>query len=301
MKDSHTKFILIITVCIFLLTSQAYAFSVGGFSLGDSDDEGAGLDLTNIVDAVNNTKQAFSDISPEEERAIGRQSASIVLGVTPIVYNAALHEYVNKIGLWVAKHSEQPELSWRFAVLDSDSINAYATPGGFIFITRGLLFRLKNEAQLAAVLAHEIVHVLQQHHVKALKKNARAGLAGNLATLAGGPKYQVASELMLSGIKELYARGLDRDDELEADHMGVVLMARAGYDPYELMAVLLILDSVNPEDSSIEQFLNTHPAPLKRMQHLDGLMRGKMDQYATQTRGEDRFIRTLTRAFTQDR
>ena len=271
----------------------AAGFSFGGFGLGD--DEGGSVDLDAVADIFSQSKKAFSDIDPKAERKLGQDAASVIVAVTPVMNIDALNTYVNKVGRWVAQHSERPDLEWRFAVLDTVAINAYATPGGYIFVTAGLLLRLKSEAELATVLAHEIIHVVQSHHVRALKKSAALGLAGTIAGAATG--NEILAQVSMDGIKDLYSRGLERDDEFESDHMGVVLAARAGYDPYAFMSVLLLLDSMNKEDGALAQFLATHPSPAKRLENLDRLMKDRMDKHEDLLQGDKRFVKTITDAF----
>ncbi len=108
----------------------------------------------NILDLLKETSQ-------KEEVAIGREIAGRLLGAAPLVKNKKLQKYVNKVGKWVALQSDRPDLPWRFGVIESNDINAFAAPGGFIFITKGLYLKLKSEAELAGVLAHEIGHVIK--------------------------------------------------------------------------------------------------------------------------------------------
>ncbi|OYX24853.1 MAG: peptidase, partial [Hydrogenophilales bacterium 32-62-9] len=107
----------------------------------------------------------FGDYSPEEETRIGKQIAGNLLGAVPLVRDDKLQRYVNLVGNWVALQSGRKDISWHFGVLDTEDINAFAAPGGYIFVTRGLYQRLNNEAELAGVLAHEIAHVTLKHHL----------------------------------------------------------------------------------------------------------------------------------------
>jgi predicted Zn-dependent protease len=286
------------TVLFVILTSMSASIYAAGFGLGGfgfGDDEGGSVDLGTVVDVFSQTKQALTDIDPKAERKLGLDAAAIIVAATPVINNKSLNVYINKVGRWVAQQSERPDLEWRFAVLDTVSINAYATPGGFVFITAGLLLRLKSEAELATVLGHEIVHVVQGHHVRAIKKTAAIGLAGTVAGAATG--NEALAQISMDGIKDLYSRGLGRKDELEADQMGVVLAARAGYDPYAFMSVLLLLDSMNKEDGALAQFLATHPSPANRLQNLELLMKNRMDKFDDLLQGDERFVKSITEAF----
>lgn len=252
------------------------------------------LNLNKLVDMVGKTKN-LKTVDEASEADIGEGVAANLLGAAPLVKNDALQTYVNQLGWWlVQQQTERSDLIWRFGVLDTDSVNAFAAPGGYVFITRGLLLNMRNEAELAGVLAHEISHVLKRHHLNAIQKSAKTGLVADLASMAvSNSKYGGLGEKAIGAGTELYARGLDKEDEFEADRVGVVLAARAGYDPYGLPAVLQTLDSMNAQDSSLALMFKTHPAPQKRLELLDGVMAGKMDQYAGQQEGKDRFMKVV--------
>jgi predicted Zn-dependent protease len=192
--------------------------------------------------------------------------------------------------MWIALQSERPDLHWQFAVVDSDDIDAFAAPAGYVFITRGLLLHLNNEAELAGVLGHEISHVVLKHHLKALQSAARATLAGQAASYKmaqNGQNSMVFDQASLAA-RNLYSKGLDKSDEYAADRAGVVLAARAGYDPYGLMAVLQTLEGLDPKSSSMQLLLATHPAPQDRVAAL-AKIQGSIDPYAGDAEGAERF------------
>ena len=249
------------------------------------------LDLNKLIDIGKNAT-ALKGVNEQGEAEIGNVSAAALLGAAPLVQNEKLQAYVNQVGLWLAMQTERPDLPWRFGVMDSDSVNAFAAPGGYVFITRGLLLRMRNEAELAGVLAHEIGHVLKRHHLAAIQKNAQTGLAANLMSMAvdnssGG--YGEWKKKAISASTELYARGLDKEDEFEADRLGVVIAARAGYDPYGLPSVLQTLDGMNAQDSNLALMFKTHPSSRQRLDLLDTAMTGSLDRYASQPVMKDRF------------
>ena len=213
--------------------------------------------------------------------ALGRDIAARLLGAAPLVPDERLQRYVNNVGRWLALHTERPGLPWHFGVLDTDTVNAFATPGGNVFLTRGLYVRLRSEAELAGVLAHEISHVLRKHHLTAMQKNARTGLAADALALALADRgNSEARNKLISAGTELYARGLDKSDELEADRLGVVIAARAGYDAYGLPAVLQTLEAMNPQDSGLALMFKTHPAPAERLDALEKTMQPTLERYA---------------------
>ncbi|MGH8725746.1 MAG: M48 family metalloprotease, partial [Burkholderiales bacterium] len=192
------------------------------------------LDINRMVDTVKNVGKAVKEIDEPEEIAIGNDVASRLLGAAPLVADARLQRYVNHVGRWLAAQTERPELPWQFGVLDHSNVNAFAVPGGTIFITRGLLEKMRNEAELAGVLGHEIVHVLRKHHLKAIQKGAQTALAGDAMSTALRDRAGPARDKLIAFGTEMYSRGLDKSDELEADRLGVVIAARAGYDAYGL-------------------------------------------------------------------
>ena len=122
---------------------------------------------------MKNVGKAVQEIDEPEEIAIGKDVASRLLGAAPLVADPALQRYVNSVGRWLAAQTERADLPWQFGVLETPHLNAFAVPGGTIFITRGLLAQMRNEAELAGVLGHEIVHVLRKHHLKAIQKGAQ--------------------------------------------------------------------------------------------------------------------------------
>jgi len=205
--------------------------------------------------------------SPEEEVRIGQQIAGNLLGAAPLVRDETLQRYVNRVGLWVALQSERPGLPWRFGVIDSDDINAFAAPGGYIFVTKGLYRRLNNEAELAGVLAHEVGHVIRRHHLKLLQKSQAIAAVGSLFGSKVSSEDQLIQNIIGNGA-EVVARGLDKDAEYEADRIGVVLTARAGYDVYALPAVLADIGHVAKGDKRVSLLFKTHPHPEERLGRL---------------------------------
>jgi len=251
------------------------------------------FDLNRIIDTAKTLTKATSDVSESQEVDIGRQYAAVLLGAAPLARDPELQRYVNTLGRWVALHAERPGLAWHFGVLDSDNVNAFATPGGFVLITRGLLAKTRSEAELANVLAHEIAHVVKKHHLNAIRKGAGMQAGVNILSdyAAQGSRNPEITKRLVSGMKEVMLRGLDQDDELEADRMGVVIAARSGYDPYGLPAVLQTLSAMNPQDSGLALLFATHPAPGARLDALDAAMDTRLERYAGSARGSPDFER----------
>jgi beta-barrel assembly-enhancing protease len=231
--------------------------SGGGFNVQN-------VDIGSVVKSIGNLRE----VKEPEEIQIGQGMTETLLGARPLYDDPELQNYVNEVGLWVAQQSERPNLPWHFGVNDSDHINAFAAPGGYIIITKGMMKELRNEAELAGVLGHEVAHVNQKHHLKALRKSAYANLLGEGLAAATDARHADLVKTLAGPTKELYARGLDKADEFEADRMGVVLAARAGYDPYGLPAVLTTLASADPNDNFLTLLTKTHPLPQARLDSL---------------------------------
>ncbi len=239
------------------------------------------------LDKLREVKEKLKPLQPtseQDEVTLGKDVAANLLGAAPLVNDPALQAYVNKIGMWIALHTDRAGLPWRFGVLDTDSVNAFATPGGYVFITRGMLLRMRDESELAGVLAHEISHVVEKHALNTMRKGALVGMASD-ALSRNKPEY---AKLVSAGT-EIFARGLDKEDEFAADRIGVVLATRAGYDPYGLPAVLQTLSSINPKDDAVALMFKTHPDSETRLELVSNSMEGHFDQYISQPKVESRF------------
>lgn len=238
--------------------------------------------------------EASAEITTEEEIELGRGIAGQLLGARPLVRNEALQQYVNRVGLWLALQTERPDLPWRFGVMDSTDVNAFALPGGTILITQGLYDRLRDEAELAAVLSHEIAHVVEQHQVKAIRKEMGQDFATELAgEAAGRSDNELVRRFGDKAFKvgtELFVRGLDKNDEYQADAHGMVIAARGGYDPYAMVAVLHTLDGTAPDDAGVALMFSTHPNPVSRLEYLDKVVGDKLEAYAD-AQAPDRMVR----------
>lgn len=207
-----------------------------------------------------------------DEEALGREVAGRLLATAPLVNDPALQKYVNQVGAYVAQQSERPQLRWTFGVIASDDINAFAAPGGYIFITSGLYRLLQNEAELAGILGHEITHVNLRHHVKLLQKTRL--LAKGKDLLAQGQSATV-QELAGTGA-ELYARSLDKEAEFACDRIGIEYAARAGYEPF---AYIDALDRIGASDRSdrLALLFKTHPHPADRIDALQQALGDRWD------------------------
>ena len=231
-----------------------------------------------------------NDADQSLEIALGRSIAANVLGGAPLAQNKKLQQYVGSVGLWLAMQTERPDLPWQFAVLEDEEIYAFSTPGGNIFITRGLLKRVHSEEELAGILAHEIAHVVKKHHFWAIKKRAGTTL---IAAVADELTQKAAEKPVLAKLTgfgtDLYAQGLKVESEFEVDSMAVVIAARAGYDPYGLPAVLQSLQAVNLHDPNLALMLKTYPSLSDRLDALEKAMTGAFAHVEAQPNLSGRF------------
>jgi predicted Zn-dependent protease len=265
------------------------------------------MNINDMASAVGKGQQLIEgqrDMTQAEEITLGGGIASNMLGAAPLSQDRRAQRYVNQVGQWLAMQTERSDLPWHFAVLDDATYNAFAAPGGYVFITRGLLHSMRSEAELAGVLAHEIAHVVRRHHLNAIKKAADralwAELGGKGASMLGQGaslgKYSAMTpaltKLATAGT-EMYLRGLDKGDEFEADRMGVVIAARAGYDPYGLPAVLQTLQALNPSSAGLALMFRTHPAFSERLELLSHVMTGEFDRFESQPALAARFKATV--------
>ncbi len=176
-------------------------------------------------------------VTDEDIRAevlLGREVAAKILGKYDLVDDEALQIYVNKVGKYLALYSGRGELDFKFGVVNSEEINAYSTPGGYVFVTLGAIKRMRNEAELAGVLAHEIGHVAHMHVIKDLDFKGKGMPSSSIIMIlsAGTQTISVTfSELIDKATDILFERGFRKEEEFEADETGVIIMAMAGYDP----------------------------------------------------------------------
>jgi len=239
---------------------------------------------TDNKDAANATYQGKSaepainwkNPSKEEEIAIGREITGNLLGAAPLVRDEALQKYVNSVGRWVASQSERPDLPWHFGVIDSEDLNAFSAPGGYVVITKGIYRKLTNEAQLAGILGHEIGHVVKKHQLKIIQKQQLLNTGAGLLTEKFGKDNKLASKAIGSGA-EISARSLDKTAEYEADRLGMSYATRAGYDAYGLTDVLQTLSQTDKNDGSVALLFKTHPLPEDRLVALGDAVGNKLD------------------------
>ena len=218
--------------------------------------------LRRVVTGAAQVVQTLLPISTDKEIEIGRGIAATIAGRYPIVQDEALTRYVNLVGLTVAGEAPRPDVTYRFAVLETPDVNAFAAPGGYIFLTRGALGLMESEAELAGVLAHEVGHVNRRHVIEGIRKadfmrevRDQAGISGSTLDRAVG----AGSNVLFSGYS--------REDEAEADSLGVLYAASAGYDASGLPTFVSHLNR-HAGEGPLAEIVATHEPPEARIQRL---------------------------------
>lgn len=208
-------------------------------------------------------------ISEAQEIAMGREADEQIQAEMGVYGDEALARYIHDLGTSLAAKSERPNLPWQFRVIDDPIVNAFALPGGFIYVTRGILAHLDSEAELVGVLGHEIGHVTGRHSVEQMSKAELATLGLGVAVIAAGEEGRRYGGLAQAGLGVLFLK-FGRDDERQADSLGLRYLTRAAYDPREMPHVFRTLDRVSSAAGAgrIPNWLATHPAPEDRIQRL---------------------------------
>ncbi|MDX8402414.1 MAG: M48 family metalloprotease [Mariprofundaceae bacterium] len=231
---------------------------------------------------------ALVPISDEQEVKLGRDVAARVIGRFGLERDARRTRYLNLVGLALAQRSDRPNLPWRFAILATDDVNAYACPGGYVFVTRGALAMVRDEAELAAVLAHEISHVTQRHIIKALQQSKLLAVGADIAAEAfdkGGELFRQMSDFAMDAL----FKGLKKEDEFDADRRALAWLNRLGYDWPAMHDVLRLLDERRKQGRA-KVLAKTHPAPRERLRTLKRAERGMALDEPTGIRLRQRFL-----------
>ena len=251
--------------------------------------------MTQGVTGVNpaDVQGASTEIDEPEEIELGRSVTTAIGSRYKLLRDEPLTRYVALVGTAVAMQSDRPDLRYYFGVLDTDEVNAFAAPGGYVFITRGTLALIRDEATLAGVLGHEIGHIALRHHVKTLKAEKQAAVGKGLGTTAarigagfipgiGGTVTNVAVNSPLMNVMTdkavdvVFLKGFSRVEEGEADVVGFKYAARAGYDPGGLRDFLKAVQEGGgqPAKSSFfGKFVATHPGADERLKEQEAQLK----------------------------
>lgn len=209
----------------------------------------------------------------EEKASLGAAVSEKVRQRYGVVQNQAVHRYVTLVGLSLTQRSSKPDLPWTFIVLDTDAVNAFAAPHGYVHITKGALALARDEAELAGVLAHEIIHVAEEHSIKALRNQTLKSAAAEEALKNNGLLEFLADAAYNNILDNAYSRG----DENDSDNKGIVLANAAGYAPQGLGAFLTTLTDRNKAATEKRGMFDSHPGMQARLERLNGtITKGKL-------------------------
>ena len=235
-------------------------------------------------------------VSEDQEIAMGQQADPSISAMFGLYDDAELQAYVSRLGDSLAASSERPHLPWTFRVVDDPIVNAFALPGGFIYVSRGILAHFNSEAQLVSVLGHEIGHVTARHSASQMSEQqlAQLGLVAgaivvpDVAARYGGIAQQALGILFLK---------FSRDDERQADMLGFRYMTRVGYDPHEMPEVFAMLGRVTEAGGGrgLPVWLSTHPDPGDREQRINTLIAESGQTFSGTTIGERSYLLRLHR------
>ena len=210
-------------------------------------------------------KRQIMLISEAQEIEIGRQNDEAIVAQFGLYENEELQRYVSQVGRELAAQSERPDLDWTFRVLDDTLINAFALPGGYVYLTRGILAHFNNEAEMASVLGHEIGHVTARHGANQMSKSQLAQLGLAVGSIATPERFGGLVDLAGAGMQLAFLK-FSRDDERQADDLGLRYVVRGGFDPRPMGDVFVTLKRVSEAQSQggLPGWLSTHPDPGNR-------------------------------------
>lgn len=232
-------------------------------------------------------------VSEAQEIDMGRQGSADVIAGFGLHPDAGLQAYVNKIGQALAARTERPQLAWEFHVIDDGAVNAFALPGGYIFVTRGLLTHMVNEAELASVLGHEAGHVAARHSVQQISRQQIASLGLGLGSVLS-PVVAEYGQVVGAGLGLLFLK-YSRDHENQADGLGFRYALEAGYDTREMIGVFEMLQSDARLSGSgrLPEWQSTHPDPGNRIEAVGAMVAASSQNFGSMKVGGDEFLRQI--------
>ena len=231
-------------------------------------------------------------VSESQEIAMGQQYDSQVVATIGLYPDPALQSYIQTLGKRLAATSERPNLPWTFRVVDDPAVNAFAVPGGFVYVTRGILAHMNNEAQLATVVGHEIGHVTARHTAAEMSKEQVATLGLVVGSIANKQVAQYAG-VAQQALSVLFLK-FSRDNENQADELGVRYSSRANFDSREMVNVMKVLDRLSAtEGGRLPEWLSTHPNPGNRVEHISSLISKQQTDFTGATINREGYERKL--------
>ena len=245
--------------------------------------------LKNLGDKAVDAKNKVDDfkVSDVEERQLGEHVSLQLRNRFGVMQDEKVTKYVTLVGSVLAQASSKPTMDWKFIVLDTDGVNAFAAPGGFIHVTRGLLGLMQNEAELAGVLGHEITHVTARHSINAVKQNKAVNLTGEVVGSGGGLTQQALARLGAALFNNILEGQFSQGDETESDRVGSRLANKIGYAPNGIAEVLKKIQARNGSRDERNGMFASHPSIKERIANSDRLI--KADKLNATATGEARY------------
>lgn len=237
----------------------------------------------------------LSLVSESQEIALGRQNDQQIVETMGLVDDPELQEYVDRLGKTLAAQSERPDLPWTFRVVDDPVVNAFALPGGFIYVTRGILSHFNSEAELMGVLGHEIGHVTARHSVERISKAQLAQVGLGVGMILEPELAREYGGLAQTGLGLLFLK-FGRDDERQADDLGLRYVQRSNYDPREMVDVFEMLGRVSAAQQGggrLPNWLSTHPAPENRVERISSQIEPGLAGLSDPIVARERYLRQI--------
>jgi predicted Zn-dependent protease len=265
-----------IVMCVVALVLTAVGAEAREARRSPAEAKGEGGQIGGISKGLGMAKKA-NDVrelrmTDAEEQQLGLNVSERIRTRYGVVQDANVHRYVSLVGTAMAVGSSRPTLPWTFIVLDTDGVNAFAAPGGYVHITRGALALIKSEAELAGVLGHEIIHITEKHTVRAIQKN-QAVQMGAAETLSGSAALM--DRVVTAVYDNIVERGFGRAEENESDEQGIALANKTGYAPNGLTGFLTTLKNRNKDAKEKRGLFNSHPEMQDRLDRITRLIASK--------------------------
>jgi beta-barrel assembly-enhancing protease len=231
--------------------------------------------IKSIGDKAANAKEKYDDynVTDDEEKQLGEQVSAQLRNRFGVMQDEKVTKYVTLVGSVLAQASTKPKVDWKFVVLDTDGVNAYAAPGGYVHITRGLLGLMKNEAELAGVLGHELTHITERHTIEAIKQGKLVNMGGEAAGSGGGLRQQFISRMAAAAFNKVFEGQFSQGDENESDRIGSQLANKTGYAPNGIAEVLKKIQARNGSRSDRNGMFASHPSIKERIANNEKLIK----------------------------
>lgn len=238
-------------------------------------------------------ERQFTLISEAQEIQMGQEYHPQIVASMGLYPDEELQRYVQQLGARLAASSERPDLPWTFTVLDDPTVNAFAVPGGFVYMTRGIMTHLTNEAELVGILGHEIGHITARHSVSQMSRQQLAQVGLGVGSILV-PELEAVGGLLSAGLQVLFLSH-SRDAEREADDLGFRYMNNLDYDPRQLIGVFRMLEQVggSAEGSAVPGWLQTHPDPRERQTRIQALVEESGLSFADARVARDDYMQSI--------